>query len=483
MRQSNNLTIKIIIAQMVLYVLLFFSFNNKTFFPPIILFALYLFWLLEDWRQAAWLTLVAVFPFGWALRSLRAPVAFPFYFSTYTERGVVGGKEIFFGLSFTAKFMILVFLLLAVAFKRKIKISLERKDIFLFFSLFLGLISVSVSQNPILAATALFGIFLAIALYYLARYFLADRSLFLLTIYSLFTLVFFEGIWASLQFLLKRPLGRILELELAESPYGILAAEDIFQFRSSGTLVHPNTLAIFLGMLLPLIMTQLMVKKPLIKNKILVLTSFLFGLFGLVFTMSRWAWVVSGFALVGLFYYLIRREKLKFSKKLVSIFLILLVIFIPLSGRRILTSGEVFEGKYSTWQSRSKLVQEALVMIREKPLFGVGPGNFLPILAQNDVTGVAHYFFAPVHNLYLLFASELGILALIAFLSFVFLSIKETIFGLGSYSRTRFFSIRVGLLAGILSYLLLILIYTGMGINFELFCLLLGTLGAGKGKI
>lgn len=383
----------------------------------------------------------------------------------------------FFGLSLTAKFLILLFLFLAVAFRRKAKFRLKKRDFFLLVFLLLGLISIFTSQNPSLAATGFLGIFLAIGIYYLARYFLRDRLLFLLTINSLFTLVFFEGLWASLQFLLKRPLGRILELELSEFPYGILATEDIFQFRSSGTLSHPNTLAIFLGMLLPLIMTQLMVKKPLIKNKILVLASFLFGLFGLVFTMSRWAWAISGLILVSLFYCLAKKERLKFSKKLVSIFLVFLTILIPLTGKRIITSGEVFEGGYSTWQSRIRLVQEALVMIRERPFLGVGPGNFLPILAQSNVTGVAHYFFAPVHNLYLLFAAEIGILATFCFFAPVFLSLKKFWQEEKQLNR-EFLGVKLGVFAGLILYLLAALIYTGTGVNLELFFLLLGILDA-----
>lgn len=223
-----------------------------------------------------------------------------------------------------------------------------------------------------------------------------------------------------------------------------------------------------------------MVKKPLIKNKILVLASFLFGLFGLVFTMSRWAWAVSAFILVSLFYYLAKKEKLKLSRKLVSIFLVFLVILLPLTVRRIISSGEVFEGRYSTWQSRAKLIQEALVMVSERPFFGVGPGNFLPVLARNDVTGVAHYFFYPVHNLYLLLASELGIPALIVFLAFTFLSVKETIFKLKNRTETRYFGIYAGVLVGIFSYLLLVFIYTGTGINLELFFLILGILARWK---
>ncbi|MBU3956706.1 hypothetical protein KKI19_00280, partial [Patescibacteria group bacterium] len=189
MKYSKGLVTKLLVAQITLYIFLFFSFNNKTFFPPIILFALYLFWVLEDWQKAVWLTLVAVLPFGWAVRGLKAPVSLPFYFFTYTEKGIVMGGEMFFGLSLTAKFLILLFLFLAVTFRRKAKFRLKKRDFFLLGFLLLGLISIFTSQNPSLAATGFLGIFLAIGIYYLARYFLRDRLLFLLTINSLFTLV------------------------------------------------------------------------------------------------------------------------------------------------------------------------------------------------------------------------------------------------------------------------------------------------------
>ena len=58
-------------------------------------------------------------------------------------------------------------------------------------------------------------------------------------------------------------------------------------------------------------------------------------------------------------------------------------------------------------------------IIKQRPIFGVGPGNFLPVMMVNNLTGVASHFPYPVHNLYLLFASEWGLPALLSFLLFL----------------------------------------------------------------
>jgi len=76
--------------------------------------------------------------------------------------------------------------------------------------------------------------------------------------------------------------------------------------------------------------------------------------------------------------------------------------------------------------------QMALSTIKDKPILGIGVGNFVnyshnyPIflraaakIAGENVNQIPEWIFQPVHNIYLLIASEIGILGLLVFLIFI----------------------------------------------------------------
>ncbi|HWS48938.1 MAG TPA: O-antigen ligase family protein [Candidatus Methanoperedens sp.] len=76
-------------------------------------------------------------------------------------------------------------------------------------------------------------------------------------------------------------------------------------------------------------------------------------------------------------------------------------------------------------QKREKLALSALKMIKDTPLFGVGLGNFMVKLPSYQGNGF--YWMQPVHNIFLLVWSEVGVLGMILFLIFIaehFLKIK-----------------------------------------------------------
>jgi O-antigen ligase len=69
---------------------------------------------------------------------------------------------------------------------------------------------------------------------------------------------------------------------------------------------------------------------------------------------------------------------------------------------------------------RESLMTAAAQMIADKPIFGVGLGNFLPTLSTIQHPFSASTYFQPVHNIYLLVASELGIVGFAFFIFFIF---------------------------------------------------------------
>lgn len=65
---------------------------------------------------------------------------------------------------------------------------------------------------------------------------------------------------------------------------------------------------------------------------------------------------------------------------------------------------------------RSWLAKQALDMFRGHPILGVGVGSFILQLSEQAVDGAP---IEPVHNLFLLIGSELGMIGLLAFLGLI----------------------------------------------------------------
>lgn len=471
MKHTNKTIHKIIIAQIVLYILLFFSFNNKTFFPSVILFSLYLFWLLEDWRQAAWITLVALLPFEWGLRDFRVNMPLPFNFLT------PGREPPFLHFPISAKFLLTTFLLIAANFKKSnYKLRVKTEDFFLIAFLILSLFASFMSSNPQLAFISIARILQAIIIYYLAKFFAKKKNMLKLTLNLLLVLMIFEGILATGQLFLGGPFGRIIEESLLSSPYGKTAAEDVFRFRASGTFTDPNTMAIVWLTTIPLVLSQTLYKYPLIKDKTLTSFTFTLGFLGLISTFSRGVWLIFLLVVVGMVAFLAKKKKLSIARyKYVFLTLgILLLAVSPIIIRRTLSLQEFLWSQFSSGKARIQLMQEAWEIIKQAPILGVGPGNFLSAMVKNNVTGVAEHFLYPVHNLYLLFASEMGLPALLIFLIFLTLVIKRE--SLEKKVDKKLQGLKIGILSGIFAFLLSVLIYTGTPVNLEFFFLLLGLL-------
>lgn len=145
--------------------------------------------------------------------------------------------------------------------------------------------------------------------------------------------------------------------------------------RPYATLPHPNALAGFL--LVAGLIIYFLNKKSLISN-----LSFLIALITFPLTFSRTAIFLETGILVFLF-------RSKMLKLLILIFSLISLISVS--------------GSMTSISDRLVLVQKSLIIISKAPLLGVGLGNFIP----------ATMVYQPVHNIYLLTASELGLPAAI----------------------------------------------------------------------
>jgi O-antigen ligase len=69
---------------------------------------------------------------------------------------------------------------------------------------------------------------------------------------------------------------------------------------------------------------------------------------------------------------------------------------------------------------RIDLIKNALTLITAHPLFGVGLGNYLPSVSGFQKPLPSTLYIQPVHNIFLLLLSEIGIIGLLFILAFLF---------------------------------------------------------------
>jgi len=127
---------------------------------------------------------------------------------------------------------------------------------------------------------------------------------------------------------------------------------------------------------------------------------------------------------------------------------------------------------------RLVLAQNALVLIKKRPLLGVGLGNFIPAQAETlpfvrqDVN-----LLQPVHNIYLLIASETGLAGLLVFIVMIIYLIKAVFLKLSSDSFILY-ALCLILFLGLFDHYWLTLPQ-----NFLLFAVVLGFINTEKNGI
>jgi O-antigen ligase len=189
--------------------------------------------------------------------------------------------------------------------------------------------------------------------------------------------------------------------------------------RASGTLGHPNTLAMYLDFLLPMVLGAALIASGLLKRAALF-ASFFLGIAALLATMSRGGMIVSSILLlVFLLFWAKRAEKFGLITSIVLICvataaLLLLMLENPIKTRFV-------EDPYETAYIRVPLMQVAVRMIEHRFWFGVGLNNYSHVAGDYDYTleRVTTEFPHPVHNMFLLMLGEIGIFGFLAFLVFI----------------------------------------------------------------
>ena len=188
--------------------------------------------------------------------------------------------------------------------------------------------------------------------------------------------------------------------------------------RPYATFPHPNALAGYLLCMLIMIFLVSDNKKDNIK-KIIKTLALLLGQIALLLTLSRTAILLWMILLSSVLVVKIKNSTKKKLPVALTALLVLILVFSFLAYTPALTRLEETTLTEQAFTQRIDLTKNALTLIAVHPLFGVGLGNYLPAVAVIQKP-LSTLYIQPVHNIFLLLLSEIGIIGLLSVLAFLF---------------------------------------------------------------
>ena len=219
----------------------------------------------------------------------------------------------------------------------------------------------------------------------------------------------------------------------------ILQTSDERWLRAYGSLPHPNILAGFLLVGL-LFLLYLAFYADTLKQRIFILAGLIFTVPGLFFSFSRSAWVAMVLSITILAFWLWRRQHQHWQKVFFKLLLLVVLmlsilgtIFSSLVATRILGQEEI---EVKSIDLRFTFTQQALELIKNSPLTGVGIGNYTLGVFEQVNNSWPGYYYQPVHNIFLLILAELGILGIVLFCAMLFLTIYHNAKRAASLEKT-----------------------------------------------
>jgi len=345
-------------------------------------------------------------------------------------------SDIVFGIALLFWFCELLF------FKKKrkklqtVKSKLRIVSYWLLASLFLwSLLSIPQALNLNIAFYRLLRLLVAILLFiFVAQNFSSKKYRFLAYLSLIFSGLV-QAVISTAQYWKQHSLGLKLLGENDLGPNLIGVAKIVISgqkiIRGYGTFPHPNVLAAFIILLLPLCFhlygeisssRKLSLKKEFLKNGLIIIS--LFFLLTLTITFSRTAWF--GFAIILILFliYIFKNSLFKNYFRLLASLLVCIIFLLIFFGPAIATRSRITDSPYSDFalSNRVLLNKLALLMISRNPLLGIGLGNFVSTIPAYLGSSLPAWRFQPVHNIYFAFASEIGLHGLLIFLGFLCLS-------------------------------------------------------------
>ncbi|MHA1381475.1 MAG: O-antigen ligase family protein [Candidatus Helarchaeota archaeon] len=195
-------------------------------------------------------------------------------------------------------------------------------------------------------------------------------------------------------------------------------------FRPSGTMGHSSNFAKFAALCLPLCLATLFAIK---KNIWSLFFAFVIisGFVSLILTVSRAGLATSLFGMFWVLYLTFRSKGIKKNKIIAIVFVFFFAIGISwfIGGNRLVNR---FKWDYGSALSRPAMFTVAWNVIKTHPFLGVGLNNYTIVAPKYDNTpsNITKVFPHPVHNIYLLYTAEIGIIGALFFIVFLYRTIR-----------------------------------------------------------
>ena len=310
-------------------------------------------------------------------------------------------------------------------------------------------VSVLGSTDKLFAAFDLFALGTSILIFIYTASEIRERRELRLVLGLLIFSAAFQGAIALAQYLAGSTLGLDF-FGAAKKLYGYAGLEVVS--RVGGLIGHPNNLALFFDLMLPLSLSLLFCPMRGGTRFFLAVAVFL-QLAGLSVTFSRGGIIGSGLGVLALVVFHGARRfgliRAFFMTMAGAVLLAAFLAVVPNPIEKGLTRTE------RTIPGRLLLTEIALTMIRHHPLFGVGLNNFTHASRQYDFTReqVVSAWNSPVHNLFLFIAGEIGLVGLICFVVFLGSALTSLIPAMRS-PDPFIFSVGGGLFFGLAAFLI-----------------------------
>ena len=201
----------------------------------------------------------------------------------------------------------------------------------------------------------------------------------------------------------------------------LISAEGVLRVRS--VYASPNNLALYLDRTAPLALCLALFGQA---RRVLYFVAFVLMIVALYLTFAKGAWLVAlpaSLMLIGLLR--VQHTRIARARLMLGVLIVLAALalsLLPVLGTERLRS--LFDWTTGTTFIRVQLWQSTLAMIRDHPVFGVGPDNFLYQYRTRYIlpTAFAEPNLSHPHNIVLDFWTRLGLpgLALLAALLVVF---------------------------------------------------------------
>lgn len=297
------------------------------------------------------------------------------------------------------------------------------------------------SPDPIVAIDGFRVVVQYMLWYFLAVQLLDDDEDIKRMIYMALVMVFFVGLHACYQYVTKAPmLGNWVD------------STEAITTRAYSIMFSPNLLGSFFTLFIPLIFAVFIVEKSVINKFLALMTLGISGL-GLIFTLSRGAWLAAFISL--LIFLLFTYKKILLP---IIVFVASIVVSVPALSDRFF---RLFSSDYLDKSSQGgRIFRFQLGMERweSDPIFGLGLGRFGGAVAMN-------YNLAPFYmdNFYMKTLVEMGVIGLSATIILYFSLITFCVLKI----RGIFDQKKQILLYGILSGMLGVLVHNFMENIFE----------------